>query len=160
VPTGTGNDFLKIFGRENKARFTDLEALSQADSGELSGLGLETNLGKLAEDGVDVSRGQWQKIAIARAFLSQAEFVVLDEPTASLDPIAESKVYQSFGEVLQKKGAIVISHRLASARMAERILLLEGGEVAESGSHEELMASGGLYATMYEEQSSWYKTDT
>lgn len=137
-----------------------LKALSQADSGELSGLGLETNLGKLAEDGVDVSRGQWQRIAIARAFLSQAEFVVLDEPTASLDPIAESRVYQSFGEVLQKKGAIVISHRLASARMAERILLLEGGEVAESGSHEELMASGGLYATMYEEQSSWYKTDT
>lgn len=133
-----------------------LEALSQADSGELSGMGLETNLGKLAEDGVDISRGQWQRIAIARAFLSQAEFVVLDEPTASLDPIAESRVYQSFGEVLERKGAIVISHRLASARMAERILVLEGGEVVESGSHEELMENGGLYAAMYEEQSGWY----
>lgn len=136
-----------------------LGALSQADSGELAGLGLETNLGKLAEDGVDVSKGQWQRIAMARAFLSEAEFVVLDEPTASLDPIAESKVYQSFGEVLQRKGAIVISHRLASARMAERILVLEGGEVVESGSHEELMENGGLYAVMYEEQSGWYKEE-
>ena len=136
-----------------------MEALAQADSGELSGLGLDTNLGKLAEDGVDVSRGQWQRIALARAFLSPAEFVVLDEPTASLDPIAESRVYQSFGEVLRKRGAIMISHRLASARMAQRIFVLEGGEVVESGSHEELMKNGGLYAVMYEEQSGWYKEE-
>ncbi len=135
-----------------------LEALSQADSGKLHGLGLDRNLGKLAEDGVDVSGGQWQRIALARAFLSQAEFLVLDEPTASLDPIAESKMYQNFGEALRRSGAIVISHRLASARMAQRILVLEGGEVVESGSHEELMENGGLYAVMYEEQSGWYRT--
>lgn len=134
-----------------------LQALSQADSGELSNLGLDANLGKLAEDGVDLSKGQWQRIAVARAFLSDAEFVVLDEPTASLDPIAESRIYQSFEEVLNKRGTIIISHRLASARMAERILVLEGGEVVETGSHEELMESGGLYAVMYEEQSGWYK---
>lgn len=134
-----------------------LKALAQADSGELTRLRLDTNLGKLAEDGVDLSRGQWQRIAVARAFLSKAEFVVLDEPTASLDPIAESKVYQSFEDVLQKRGTIIISHRLASARMADRILVLEGGEVVETGSHEELMENGGLYAVMYEEQSGWYK---
>lgn len=147
---------LDSIGEDDKLR----EALLQADSGELSGMGLDTNLGKLAEDGVDVSKGQWQRIALSRAFLSQAEFVVLDEPTASLDPIAESRVYQSFGEVLERKGAIVVSHRLASARMAERILVLEGGEVVESGSHEELMKNGGLYAVMYEEQSGWYKEET
>lgn len=146
------------FGDLSRIREDDalLEALAQADSGELANLKLDTNLGKLAEDGVDLSGGQWQRIAIARAFLSQAEFVVLDEPTASLDPIAESRVYQSFEDVLEKRGSIIISHRLASARMAGRILVLEGGEVVESGSHEELMKNGGLYAVMYKEQSGWY----
>lgn len=137
-----------------------LEALNQADSGELAQLGLDANLGRLAEDGVDLSKGQWQRIALSRAFLSEAEFVILDEPTASLDPIAESRVYQSFSEVLHSRGTILISHRLASARMADRILVLEGGEVVESGSHEKLMESGGLYAAMYEEQSGWYHNNT
>lgn len=146
------------FGDLSKIREDEklLEALAQADSGELTGLKLDTPLGKLDQDGADLSKGQWQRIAIARAFLSRAEFVVLDEPTASLDPIAESRVYRSFEEVLQKRGSIIVSHRLASARMAERILVLEGGEAAEEGSHEELMKNGGLYAAMYEEQSSWY----
>jgi len=149
------------FGDLSKIEDDDslLQALSQADSGKLADLGLDANLGKLAEDGIDLSKGQWQRIALARAYLSQAEFVVLDEPTASLDPIAESKVYQSFEEVLHKRGAIMISHRLASAKMTQRILVLEGGEIVEMGSHDELMKNGGLYATMYEEQSGWYKSE-
>lgn len=84
-------------------------------------------------------------------------FIILDEPTASLDPIAESKLYESFSTVLRKRGCILISHRLASARLAERIIVIEGGEVIETGSHDELMQSEGLYSVMYEEQSEWYR---
>ena len=133
------------------------EALAFAGAEKIAENGLDMNLGRLEEDGIDVSRGQWQRIAISRAFLSNADFIILDEPTASLDPIAESKLYESFSSVLQKRGCILISHRLASARLAERIIVIEGGEVIETGSHDELMQSKGLYSVMYEEQSEWYK---
>lgn len=133
------------------------EALSLAGGDSIAANGLDVPLGRLDEKGVDLSKGQWQRIAVARAFLSDADFILLDEPTASLDPIAESRLYESFASVLAKRGSILISHRLASAKLAERILVLEGGEVMESGSHEELMKSGGLYSVMYEEQSEWYK---
>lgn len=133
------------------------EALTLAGAEKIAENGLDKNLGRLEEDGIDVSKGQWQRIAIARAFLSNADFIILDEPTASLDPIAESKLYESFSSVLQKRGCILISHRLASARLADRIIVIEGGEVIEVGSHDELMQSGGLYSAMYEEQSEWYK---
>lgn len=133
------------------------EALTLAGAEKIAENGLDRNLGRLEEDGIDVSKGQWQRIAIARAFLSNADFIILDEPTASLDPIAESKLYESFSSVLQKRGCILISHRLASARLADRIIVIEGGEVIEVGSHDELMQSGGLYSAMYEEQSEWYK---
>lgn len=133
------------------------EALAFAGAETIAENGLDIHLGRLEEDGIDISKGQWQRIAIARAFLSNAEFIILDEPTASLDPIAESKLYESFSSVLQTRGCILISHRLASARLAERIIVIEGGEVIETGSHDELMQSGGLYSVMYEEQSEWYK---
>ena len=135
-------------------------ALKLASASEISHKGLDINLGRLADDGVDVSKGQWQRIAVARAFLSDAEFIVLDEPTASLDPIAESKMYESFSSVLKNRGTIIISHRLASARLAEKIIVIESGEVIETGSHDELMQNGGLYSVMYEEQSGWYKEAT
>ena len=131
-------------------------ALSLAGGDSISGNGLDIPLGRLEEDSVDLSKGQWQRVAIARAFLSAADFIILDEPTASLDPIAESKLYASFASVLEKRGSILISHRLASARLAERIIVIEGGEVIESGSHTELMENGGLYSVMYAEQSGWY----
>lgn len=137
---------------------TDLkEALLLAGGESISDKGLDISLGRLEKDSVDLSGGQWQKIAIARAFLSDADFIILDEPTASLDPIAESKLYDSFSAVLEKQGSILISHRLASARLAQRIIVLDGGEVIETGSHEELMKNSGLYSVMYEEQSEWYK---
>ena len=131
-------------------------ALSLAGGDSISGNGLDIPLGRLEEDSVDLSKGQWQRVAIARAFLSAADFIILDEPTASLDPIAESKLYASFASVLEKRGSILISHRLALARLAERIIVIEGGEVIESGSHTELMENGGLYSVMYAEQSGWY----
>lgn len=147
------------FGDLSKMNFdTDLkEALSLAGGDQISANGLDIPLGRLDENGVDLSKGQWQRIAVARAFLSDADFIILDEPTASLDPIAESTLYESFASVLEKRGSILISHRLASAKLAERIIVIEGGEVIESGSHEELMKNGGLYSVMYEEQSGWYK---
>ena len=119
---------------------------------------LDTPLGKLEENGVDISGGQWQRIAVARACLPNSAFVILDEPTASLDPVAESNMYHSFAEVLKNRGCIMISHRLASARMADKIVVLSDGIVTEVGGHEDLMAAGGLYARMYESQSAWYTT--
>jgi ABC-type multidrug transport system fused ATPase/permease subunit len=152
--------------RENVA-FGDLSKLQDDDAllcalrlglaGDIAQL--DTPLGKLEEGGVDLSVGQWQRIAIARACLPDSAFVILDEPTASLDPLAESEMYHSFAEVLKNRGCIVISHRLASARMADRIIVLSDGIVIESGSHSELMHSGGLYAQMYQAQSGWYRPD-
>lgn len=135
------------------------EALKRAGSDEVLSKGLDAHLGRLYEDGIDISRGQWQRIAVARAFLSRASFVILDEPTASLDPIAESRMYGAFSELLSERGTIIISHRLASAKMADKIIVIEGGEVVSAGSHNELMAEGGIYAVMFDEQSSWYRQD-
>ncbi|MCL2159575.1 MAG: ABC transporter ATP-binding protein/permease, partial [Oscillospiraceae bacterium] len=118
---------------------------------------LDTPLGKLEENGVDISGGEWQRIAVARACLPESAFVILDEPTASLDPVAESTMYHSFAQVLKNRGCIMISHRLASAKMADKIVVLSDGIVSETGSHDELMAKGGLYALMYQSQSAWYK---
>ena len=136
------------------------EALSQAMATELidkNEKGLEINLGKLESDGIDLSGGQWQRLSIARAFFSNARYVILDEPTASLDPLAECRMYESFESVLKTRGAITISHRLASARLSDRILVLADGKIVEEGSHDKLMERGGLYARMFESQASWYE---
>lgn len=136
-------------------------ALDDAGIGDLPKMndkGLDLNLGKIYSDGIDVSGGQWQRIAMARSYISDARFVIMDEPTAALDPIAESKMYERFADVLSKRGAIMISHRLASAKMADKIFVFSGGTVAEEGTHEELLKKGGLYHDMWEKQSSWYVT--
>lgn len=136
-------------------------ALDDAGIGDLPKMndkGLDLNLGKIYSDGIDVSGGQWQRIAMARSYISDARFVIMDEPTAALDPIAESKMYERFANVLSKRGAIMISHRLASAKMADKIFVLSGDTVAEEGTHEELLKKGGLYHDMWEKQSSWYVT--
>jgi ATP-binding cassette subfamily B protein len=119
--------------------------------------GFETLLGKGFEEAHELSLGQWQKLALARAYLREAPILVLDEPAASLDALAERKVYQEFSRASEGKTVLLISHRLGSARLADRIVVLERGRVVEVGRHEDLIAAGGLYAEMYSLQSAWYR---
>ncbi|MEK4043585.1 ABC transporter ATP-binding protein [Paenibacillus sp. FSL H8-0048] len=118
---------------------------------------LDTALGKIAENGIDLSGGQWQKIATARAYLADCPFMIMDEPTAALDPVAESELYATFRDMMGEKGCLFISHRLASARFADRILVLQDGAIVEDGTHEHLISQKGMYANLWSKQSSWYR---
>ena len=118
---------------------------------------LNTHLGKLEHDGVDLSGGEWQKVAMARAIVNPAPLLILDEPTAALDPISESKIYEEFEKISKNRTTIFISHRLGATKLADRIFVISSGKVAEQGSHEELMKQNGIYAKMYESQRSWYR---
>ena len=133
-----------------------LSAMEMAGACEVAELGLEKSLGRLTDDSVNLSKGQWQRVAIARALISDAAFIILDEPTASLDPVAESKMYESFSSIIRERGSIIVSHRLASAKLADKIIVINGGATVEIGSHGELMERNGLYARMFDEQRSWY----
>lgn len=119
--------------------------------------GIETPLGKVDADGQELSGGQWQRIAIARTLFSDAGVRILDEPTSALDPIRESEIYHDFERIMDKKTTIFISHRLGSTKLADEILVIDDGKVAEQGSHGALMSLGGIYAQMYDSQRSWYK---
>ena len=111
------------------------------------------------DDSIELSGGEKQKLMFARALYKNAPVVVLDEPTAALDPIAENELYQKYGNLTQEKTSIYISHRLASTRFCDRIVLIDNKTIAESGSHEELMKTGGKYAKMFEIQSQYYKEE-
>ena len=119
--------------------------------------GYEQVIGRRFKDGVDLSGGQWQKIAIARAYMRDAQVMILDEPTAALDARSEYEVFQRFKELSDDKTAILISHRFSSVRMADRILVLAGGKVEASGTHDQLMAEGGRYAELFELQAAGYR---
>jgi len=119
--------------------------------------GYDTNLGKIEEDGVDLSGGQWQRVVMARALMSPSPILILDEPTAALDPISESQLYEQFEKISKGRTTVFISHRLGSTKIADEILVMENGEIAEKGSHEELISLNGIYAGMYESQRSWYE---
>lgn len=135
------------------------DALKKTEMDEFSSslpMGIQTTLGHLDEGGVELSGGQQQRLAIARACMSKACFYLLDEPTASMDPVAESWLYRSFASIIHGKGAVLVSHRLASASIANTILVLDDGKIIEHGTHSELMKRNGFYHDMFEKQSSWY----
>lgn len=119
--------------------------------------GLDTPLGKIYEGGQDLSGGEWQRLAIARALVSGAPVRILDEPTAALDPMSESRFYEQFAGMSRGVTTLFISHRLGSTRLADRIFVIDGGRIAEEGTQAELLAAGGLFADMFEAQRSWYQ---
>jgi ATP-binding cassette subfamily B protein len=119
--------------------------------------GYGQRLGRRFEDGVDLSGGEWQKIAIARAYMRDAEVLILDEPTAALDARAEAEVFQRFGDLSAGRTAILISHRFSTVRRADRIIVLSDGRVLEAGSHADLLAARGRYAELFELQASGYR---
>jgi len=119
--------------------------------------GYQQLLGTRFEGGVDLSGGEWQKIALARAHLRDAQVLILDEPTASLDARSEREVFERFADLTQDKMTLLISHRFSTVRMADRILVLEGGRIAEEGPHDRLVRDGGRYAEMFELQAAGYR---
>jgi len=141
---------------------------SVAASLELAGLngfvkhlprGYDTPLGKVLAGGVDVSGGQWQRLAVARSLASAAPVRILDEPTAALDPLAESEVYESYSRVSVGLTTLFISHRLGSTKIADQILVIDGGVISESGTHADLMRQDAMYAQMFTAQKSWYEAE-
>ena len=137
---------------------TSAQARSQADEvvARLPGR-YDQMIGKRFKNGVDLSGGEWQKVAIARAYMRDAQVLILDEPTAALDARAEFEVFQRFKDVSRGKTAVLISHRFSSVRMADRILVLAEGTVEAAGTHAELIAQGGRYAELFELQAAGYR---
>jgi ATP-binding cassette subfamily B protein len=118
--------------------------------------GYATPLGKEFAGGVELSTGQWQRLALARAYVRDAQVVVLDEPTAALDPRAEVEIYRQFAAATAGRCAVLVSHRLGSARLADRIVVLRGGRIVEEGDHAALLRRAGEYAALYRLQAAWY----
>jgi ATP-binding cassette, subfamily B, bacterial len=148
----------QIGARENLAQ-VELAARKSLAEGVIKKLphGYDQMLGRRFETGVDLSGGEWQKVALARAYLRDAQILVLDEPTAALDARSEHEVFERFAELTKGKMALLISHRFSTVKMADRIVVLEKGVIAEQGRHEQLMAHGGRYAEMFELQASSYR---
>jgi ATP-binding cassette subfamily B protein len=148
----------QIGARENLAQ-VELAAKKSLAEGVIQKLpnGYDQMLGRRFETGVDLSGGEWQKVALARAYLRDAQILVLDEPTAALDARSEHEVFERFAELTKGKMALLISHRFSTVKMADRIIVLEQGVIAEQGRHEQLMAYGGRYAEMFELQASSYR---
>jgi ATP-binding cassette subfamily B protein len=122
-------------------------------------MGADTPLGKYVPDGVDISGGEWQRVAMARSLARPSALRILDEPTAALDPVAESELYASFERLTEGATTLLITHRLGATKTADVIMVLDGGCIVESGSHAELMRAGGLYSRMYESQRYWYEAN-
>ncbi|HKV09442.1 MAG TPA: ABC transporter ATP-binding protein [Thermoanaerobaculia bacterium] len=148
----------RIEARNDRARIEAAADRSLADEViEKLPEGYDQVIGKRFKSGVDLSGGEWQKIAIARAYMRDAQLLILDEPTAALDARSEFEVFQRFKELSEGKTAVLISHRFSSVRMADRILVLAGGQVEAMGTHEELLAQGGRYAELFELQATGYR---
>jgi ATP-binding cassette, subfamily B, bacterial len=148
----------KIAARDDPARIERAAKRSQADEviAKLPG-GYQQMIGKRFKDGIELSGGEWQKIAIARAYMREAAVLILDEPTAALDARSEFEVFQRFKELSSGKTAILISHRFSSVRMADRILVLAEGQIEAAGTHDELLAQSGRYSELFELQAAGYR---
>ena len=132
------------------------KSLASSVVAKLAG-GYDQMLGRRFETGVDLSGGEWQRIALARAYLRDAQLLILDEPTAALDAKSELEVFERFAELTLGKMALLISHRFSTVRMADRIVVLAGGQLVEEGNHKQLIALGGRYAEMFEMQAASYR---
>jgi ATP-binding cassette subfamily B protein len=119
--------------------------------------GYDQMVGRRFEGGVELSGGEWQKFALARAYMRDAQLLILDEPTATLDARAEYEVFQRFSELMRGRMAVLISHRFSTVRMADRILVLADGSIQEQGTHEQLLSLGGRYAELFELQAAGYR---
>jgi ATP-binding cassette subfamily B protein len=136
------------------------EAARRSKADELAGRlasGYDQMLGRRFDGGVELSGGEWQKVALGRAYLREAQLLILDEPTAALDARAEYEVFLRFSELTKGRMAVLISHRFSTVRMADRILVLQGGELVDHGTHEELLERGGLYAELFSLQAAGYR---
>ena len=122
------------------------------------GLDLETMLSP-EFDGIDLSGGQWQRLAIGRGLYRRSGFIVLDEPTAAIDPIEETRIYRQFQRLAKGKCAVVVTHRLGSAKLANRIIVMDNGKIVDTGTHEELLSRPGKYADMWKAQAQWYERE-
>jgi ATP-binding cassette subfamily B protein len=143
---------------DDEVRVRDAAARSLADTvAQRLGNGYNQMLGRRFDGGVELSGGEWQKVALARAYMRDAQVLILDEPTAALDARAEYEVFLRFAELTAGKMAVLISHRFSTVRMADRILVLRGGELVDDGTHEELVARGGLYAELFSLQAAGYR---
>jgi len=132
------------------------QSLAAEVAAQLPG-GFDQMLGKRFAEGAELSGGQWQKVAIARAYMRDADLLILDEPTSALDARAEFEVFERFTELTKGKMAVLISHRFSTVRMADRILVLDKGEIVESGTHTELLTKGGRYAELFRLQAMGYQ---
>jgi len=119
--------------------------------------GFDTPLTKLFDDGHDLSVGQWQRLALTRAFYAPAQFIILDEPTSAVDPMAEYELFKDFKDKLEGRGALVISHRLSTVRQADYTYVLRDGKIVEHGTHDDLIESNGHYAELFEKQAMFYR---
>ena len=128
------------------------------DIAKLQQNGYDEILGVFNEDGNNLSGGQWQKIVLARAaYKDNAKIMVLDEPTAALDPVAETELYEKFADIIKDKTLILISHRLGICKLVDRIIVMKDGVIVEEGTHKALLNNNGYYAELYRSQAQWYK---
>lgn len=146
----------QIETRRETEKAIDLVGLTKATEKLINGI--DTPLGKVMEGGVDISGGEWQRVAMARCILSNAPLKILDEPTAALDPISESMVYKNFKKISNGKTTLFISHRLGSTKLADVIYVLSEGKIVEQGPHDKLMEKNEIYYEMFTSQAEWYKT--